>query len=185
MFEINTRGIIYLLLFEFILICIAGALIPQVDALQYYQEGLRNNPLELRISQGDSILLGKTYDFTGVSGLSQKFAYWKDWKIENTNCNPDKIIDIRPFKSGMNKSAILIDPAVWSPGDYFFWDEYECNISAWDSDLHITIPRNKPLAADNKLAFFVIRPNLIPITRPNTQMFAALPGYVSAFSNKT
>jgi hypothetical protein len=181
MFEINTKGIAYLLIVEFMLICLAGAFIPHVRALEYYQEGLHNDPLELRVSQGDTILLGKTYDLTGVSGLSYQFAYWKDWKIENTNCKPDKIIDIRPFKSGMNKSAIYLDPSIWSPGDWFFWDSYECNISQWSSEGRFTVARNKPLASDNKLAFFIIRPNPAPISRANIPMFSSLAGYESAY----
>lgn len=73
----------------------------------------KNNLLESSVKQGDTIYLGKTYDFSGVTGFSYEYAWWSDWKEENANCDPDKIIDIRYWKTLQEENAIYLDPKIW------------------------------------------------------------------------
>jgi hypothetical protein len=149
-------------------------LTPRVTAaeLQYYQSALHNDPLELMVSQGDTIYLGKTYDLSLVVGISGKLAWWKDWHQENFDCTPTKIIDIRS-----DRSAIYLNES----GNWWYWDDYECGLSYYDYSLHETVTRNSPLQHDNKLAFTVIKPKTLPLMLNHVSMFSPIAGYSSAF----
>lgn len=186
MVEINIRVILELMVAQAILIgalalVIAFMVPPAAAELQYYQSYYTNNPLQLRVNQGDHLFLGKIYDMEGVIGLSGKVAFWSDWKIENTNCAPSKIVDLR-----FSKRAIFLG-SQFSSGNWFFWDEYECNITSLDygngSKTGITrVERNAPLSHDNKLAFTIIKP---PASHHITEvhpMYLPIEKYESAYS---
>lgn len=154
--------------------------IPAHAALQYYQETPHNNPLELTVSQGDTLYLGKTYDLSMASGITHKFAFWKDWKVANTNCAPDKIIDVRYFSNHTNSSAVFINPDEWQAGDWYYWDETDCTITHYERGTGIVIA-NAPMPHDNKFAFTIIKPKSI-IPQWNPQLFTATEKYISAYS---
>ena len=112
-----------------------------------------NDPIESRPAQGDTLYLGKTYDLTGVSGVSRAYAYWKDWKLENTNCQPDRIVDINYYKTLTNREAVWLDPAIFTTGNWYYWDEIECNLTWYDFNNGTLMHQDKPFPSDNKLAF--------------------------------
>lgn len=186
MFKINIRVVSELMIAQVILIGVLALVLilmvpPAAAELQYYQSYYTNNPLQLRVNQGDHIFLGKIYDMEGVIGLSGKIAYWKDWKNENTDCAPSKIVDLR-----FSKRATFLGPQ-FSSGNWYFWDEYECNITSLDygngSKSGITrIERNAPLSHDNKLAFTIVNPpagHLITEVHP---MYLPIEKYESAYT---
>ena len=84
----------------------------------------QNDIYETVVHPGDTIVLGRTYDLTYVSGVSKAYAWWKDWKIEGSTCTPDLIIETDYIKTNgkMNQKSVFIDPKTWKTGDYFQWD---------------------------------------------------------------
>lgn len=110
------------------------------------------------VMQGNTIYQGKTYDLSGVSGLSYQFAHWNDWKVENTDCFPDEIKDIWYIRTGLNERAVPLD---WSVGNWYYWDWWECNLTHYDYSQLKTVNATEPLQADNKFAFTIITPPII------------------------
>ena len=131
---------------------------PVFGELQYFQEPPQNNPLDLRVNQGDTIYLGKTYDLSGVFGVTGQLAYWKNWKLENVNCNPDIVVDINYYRTRVNESAVYLSPKTWTLGNWYYWDAWECTITHYDFETHQVVQRNTPFDHDNKFAFKIISP---------------------------
>lgn len=148
--------------------------------LEYHQEGLKNNPLELYVSQGDRIYQGKTYDLSRVTGISYQYAHWNNWKDEDFTCTPDQIIDIWHIRTGINENAVQVN---WPLGNWYYWDWWECNLTHYDYSTQKTVQATTPLQNDNKLAFTVINPPYLPtLNNPIKEGFIPVPTYVSAYA---
>ena len=116
----------------------------------------QNNPLEYSVKQGDTIYLGKVYDFSKLAGFSKEYAFWQDWKKQNADCDPDKIIDTRYHTTFTNNKANYLDPKIWNTGDWYQWDGGECNLTHYNYETHEWEVSTDPLPADNKFAFRII-----------------------------
>lgn len=156
---------------------------PAVTLEYHIESSLQNDPLELYVTQGDKIYRGKTYDLSGVSGLSYQFAHWNDWKIENTDCSPDQINDIWYIRTGTNMRAVYLDPEKWSSGNWYYWDWWECNLTHYDYSKRKTVQATGPLQADNKLAFILINPltNAFNIKRETDASINPIQSYQSVY----
>lgn len=112
-----------------------------------------NDPLEFIVNPGDTLYLGKTYDLRKVYGFNGQFAWWSDWRIENTDCSPDLIIDTSYIKTNgkVSPDAVYLDPSQWKTGDWFQWngcfDQYVAGQ---------TTPNNVPYSQDNNYVFTII-----------------------------
>lgn len=122
-----------------------------------------NDPLSPTVKQGDTIYMGKVYDFSTLAGFSREYAHWHDWREEDLNCNPDVIVDTRYWSTLTNRKAVYIDPSQWLPGNWYQWDGYECNITHYNIDTHQWESRDEPLQSDNKYAFEIVAiPKVFP-----------------------
>jgi hypothetical protein len=157
----------------------------ETPALNYHQESTwqQNNPLEYRVTQMDRIYAGKTYDLTGTTGISYYYAHWNNWTKANNDCFPDKIIDIRYYRTLNNPKATYINPEQWTTGDWYYWDGDECNITHWDSATGTRVKATAPLQNDNKFAFTVKTPTdqQLPVPVP---YFVPLGKYESPFAKQ-
>lgn len=155
--------------------------------LNYHQETDKiNDPLVDYVTQGNTIYQGRVYDFSGITGAQYQYAWWKDWKLENTNCNPDRTMNIFYPETLINPKAVWLDPARWPVGDWYYWDMLECNITYYDHDTKKATQKNVPLQADNKLAFIIKKgpANIIP-AQYTIPMFIPVDGYKTAYPTTT
>lgn len=161
----NER-LIYLILIGIALTVGCCALIEATSAELLYSANFtpKNNLYEDYVHQGDTIYLGKTYDLTGVSGLSYEYAYWSDWKKEDTDCNPDKVVDIRYYRTFTTKNSVYLDPEVWNVGRWYAWNGYECNITYYDFESQERKTHDEPFQSENKFLFTIaIAPTPAPV----------------------
>lgn len=151
--------------------------------LNYHQESTwqQNSPLEYRPKQMDKLYLGKTYDLSGVTGISYYYAHWNLWQNANNNCNPDKIIDIRYYRTLTDPRSVYFDPKKWSAGDWYYWDGDECNLTHWDPVLKQRIKATAPLQQDNKFAFTLIKSPANPKIQKYPLNIQPLEKYQSVF----
>lgn len=189
----DLRSILLLLLF-----CIAGlAVFGHAHAenqtinethfvLNYHQDTPteKNTALNIRIKQGDTVYQGKTYDLTGVTGISYEYAHWNDWKWENFNCKPDKINIVRYYRNQINERSVWLDPEIWSVGNWYYWDSWECNITYFDTVNKTRVFKNQPLQQDNKFAFKIVKGPSIKLPAADPIKFMPLEQYTSAYSTK-
>ena len=194
-----SNDILYIsafIIFWFVLICVYPVSadpriepIPKItptQTLEYHQEPVQNDPLSLYVKQGDTIYLGKTYDLSGASGISYEYAFWSDWKQADQNCEPDRVIDIRYFRTLTNEQAVLLDPAKWAIGNWYYWDSWQCNITHYDYSEGKTVISTQPIQAENNLAFTIINHPQINLNIPR-EIGDSIPigGYRPVFSNST
>ena len=157
--DLDLGAMIGFIAFFIFLFVILYFLLPPVSAeTQYYQIAPQNDPLTPQVHQGDTLYLGKTYDLSLVTGVSSEYAYWKNWKAENTDCNPTKTMSVQYYHALVNKSSVMLKDDQWNIGEWYYWDEYECNLTYYDYETRQTVTRNKPFDHDNKLVFFIINP---------------------------
>jgi hypothetical protein len=102
----EVKNFILWLIIAFALILILAFLIPSVRAYPYIQQGQTINQTE-------------TYDMRSVYGWTGKFAHWEFYLDENTDVEPDHIVDLNK----MTKTyAIYIDPEIWVLGNWYQYD---------------------------------------------------------------
>jgi len=138
---------------------------PQENKVFYFNnETPQNNPREYTVKPGDTIYLGGTYDLTYVSGVSKQFAWWKDWKIESTDCTPDLVNTISYIETNgaVNPKMVYIDPAKYKVGNWWQWDG--CYIDTINSKSGEA--KWLPYANDNNLAFRIIYSPVTPTPSP-------------------
>lgn len=158
-------------------------ILPVSAATNYHQDTDRqkNDPLNPEVHQGDTIYLGKTYDLSFVTGVSNEYAYWTNWKVENTDCSPTKRVDIRYFQTFINKTSVTLNLNQWTAGDWYYWDSYECGMEYYDYETGQTLTRDRPFDHENKLAFHVIRPRSIPLQTIQIASIVPIKGYQTAY----
>jgi len=126
-----------------------------INGTLYYRNTTpQNDPMDLRVMPGDTIYQGRIYDLTHVIGVSKQFAWWKDWKYESNNCNPDRINSVSYIDTNgkENYKAVFIEPDEYPEGNWWQWDG--CFERYDFKSLTSTMV---PYMADNNLAFRVIR----------------------------
>lgn len=129
---------------------------PVNSTLQLYWVNLtpKNDIYGKKVMPGYTIALGRVYDLTYVSGVSKKYAWWKDYKVQGSNCYPDVIVNTSYVETNgkINPKSVYLDPQIWKVGDWYQWDGcYQ-------------LPYNKnhpeaqyvPYMRDNNLAFKII-----------------------------
>ena len=129
----------------------------------YNNETPQNDPKEWRVYPGDTIYLGGTYDLQYVMGTSKQFAWWKDWKYESTDCNPDVVntVSYIDTRGRVNPKMVYIDPELYKVGNWWQWDG--CFI---DQSTNSDKTNWLPYKADNNLAFRIIYPPVWPPITP-------------------
>ena len=187
-FKESFRILAYMLIFSIALFGISHLLIGQASAenatLEYHQEPLHNDPLELYVTQGDTLYLGKTYDLSGVTPITHLYAHWNNWKNENTDCFPSTVIDTWYIETLTDERAVWFDPLKWAVGDWFYWDPVECNIAHYDYSQMKTVVNSAPLPADNKLAFIIRQPPYDYVVRGSiiSEAFKPIGTYHTAYN---
>ena len=189
-FKESFRILAYMLIFSIALFGISHLLIGQASAenatLEYHQEPLHNDPLELYVTQGDTLYLGKTYDLSGVTPITHLYAHWNNWKNENTDCFPSTVIDTWYIETLTDERAVWLGGSKgWAVGDWYYWDPVECSISHYDYSQQKVVVNDAPLPADNKLAFIIINARAFDYTLSPPALDAAIKpidGYKSAFN---
>lgn len=136
---------------------------PQENKTFYYNNITpKNNPREFTIYPGDTIYLGGTYDLSYVAGVSKQFAWWKEWKREDTDCSPDIVntISYIDTNGAINPKMVYIDPAKYKIGNWWQWDgcykDTSASYKTGDPDKWL------PYMNDNNLAFRIIYPPVTP-----------------------
>lgn len=127
----------------------------------------QNDPKEWRVYPGDTIYLGGTYDLSYVMGISKQFAWWKDWKYQSTDCNPDLVNTVSYIDSrgAINPKMVYIDPEFYRTGNWWQWDG--CFVDPSSSkvgEVHWL-----PYKNDNNLAFRIIYPPVWPKPTPTIE----------------
>ena len=119
----------------------------------------QNDPKEFVVMPMDTIYLGGTYDLTNVKGISKQFAWWSDWKIEATDCNPTIVNSVSYVETNgaVDYKKVYIDPAKYRLGNWYQWDGCYTHYSK------IGGTQLLPYIKDNNLAFRIINP---PPTTP-------------------
>jgi hypothetical protein len=102
----EVRNFILWLLIAIILIFLLTLIIPIASAYPYIQQSGTINQTE-------------TYDMTSVYGWTGKFAHWDNSYDENTDVEPDQIVDLNKIKKSY---AVYIDPAIWKLGNWYQYD---------------------------------------------------------------
>ena len=94
------------------------------DHMYYNNLTPQNDLYTIQAHMGDTLIIGKHYDMTGVLGWNNSFAFWNDWKIAGSDCSPDITVDFDYIRTGaqINPSNLYIDPAWARQGD---WYQYE------------------------------------------------------------
>lgn len=150
-----------------IISCMFLVAIPPVSATDtfYYRNTTpQNNIYEKIVHPGDTIVLGRTYDLTYVSGTTKKYAWWNNWKIEGTTCTPDIIINTSYIdtKGMIRPDSVYLDPKQWKTGNWFQWDGcYELPYEKGQTE-----PRYAPYIRDNNLVFRIIYDPVPPTQIP-------------------
>lgn len=126
----------------------------------------QNDIYEKVVMPGDTIVLGRTYDLTYVSGSSKKFAWWKDKTVEAVNCKPDIINSISYIDTNgkIRQNNVTLNPENWTVGDWWQWDG--CFQMKFQQN-HIE-PQYQPYYQDNNLMFHVIYDPNPPTPVPTT-----------------
>jgi hypothetical protein len=101
----EVKNFILFLVIAIGLTILLGFLFPPASAYPY-------------VTQGSSINMSGTYDLEGVYGWTGKLAWWKTYYEEDTEIEPDVIIDLNNLKT----YAVYIDPSVWKLGNWYQWD---------------------------------------------------------------
>jgi hypothetical protein len=181
--SIRQLYLILIILAILVLVLFPVVIHPVSAELQYYQEAdrERNNPLDPVVRQGDTIYLGKTYDLSLVTGLSYTYAYWKNWKEESMDCSPDKIVDIRYYRTLINNTAVWINPDEFSIGSWYYWDQYECGLTYYDPESGQTLTRDRPFDHENKFVFTIIKPKNAVLQNAQLAIIEPLKGYQTAY----
>lgn len=118
----------------------------------------KNDPLEFIVYPGDTLYQGRNYNLEHVLGDSDQFAFWQNWKVAGTDCNPDRINDVNYINSNLtiNPHNIYLDSSKWPVGQYWGWDPCFWEYYA-ENNTEIQVPR----IHDNNLMFTIVYP---PIT---------------------
>jgi len=147
---------------------------------------LDNHFLQWRIEQGGEVYTGRSYDIRGAIGTSGFVAHWKDWKTEDTNCEPDTIIPVEYQESNgaVNPANFYIDPSAFPTGNYFQWDgchNWTVMIKNPDGSFH-TETRVGQYPNENRFAFTVKNPTKtsVPIIEPVPPLQYKPPAFVGA-----
>jgi hypothetical protein len=102
----EVKNFILWLIIALALILMLSFIVPLASAYPY-------------ITQGQTINQTETYDMRSVYGWTGKFAHWEYYLDENTDVEPDHIVDLNK----MTKTyAIYIDPSVWVVGNWYQYD---------------------------------------------------------------
>lgn len=120
----------------------------------------QNDIYEKVVYPGDTIVLGRTYDLTYVSGATKRFAWWSDSNIEGTTCTPDLINSISYIDTNgkSNPKNVTLDPEHWRTGNWWQWDGcYQLPYSRSEPEPRYTVYTN-----DNNLMFKIIRDPIPP-----------------------
>lgn len=147
---------------------------------------LENPFLQWQIHQGAEVYTGRSYDITGAIGTSGHIAHWSDWKIEDTDCQPDTIIPVRYISSNgaVDPGNFYINPVVFPTGNYFTWDGCrEWTILIKNPDGSFTTQTQTGQAPnENRFAFTVKAPKKVnvpvqrsPLSPPYTLPSFAVP----------
>lgn len=120
----------------------------------YYGDKPQNDIYNKTVMPGDTIVLGRTYDFTNVLGVSKKFAWWKDKTVEAVDCHPDIINSVSYIDTNgkIKQDNVTLDPENWTVGDWWQWDG--CFQMKFQQN-HIEA-QYQPYFQDNNLMFHVI-----------------------------
>jgi hypothetical protein len=105
-------------------------------------------------------------------GTSKQFAWWKDWKYESTDCNPDEVVTISYIdtRGAVNPKMVYIDPAKYKVGNWWQWDGCFVDRTSTASE-----PKWLPYKADNNLAFRIINPPYTPTPTPTPEIIIPTP----------
>lgn len=151
---ISPRSVI--IFFVLVLLLVSSVHASDVRNPFYYRNTTpQNDPNEFIVKPGDTIYLGKIYDLRYVMGSSKQFAWWKDWKVQGTDCSPDIVNSISYIDTWGNVTPknVYIDPAKYRIGNWWQWDgcfmdyNFKTGEKIW-----------RPYTADNNLAFRIVNP---------------------------
>ena len=139
---------------------------PQSNTTIFYYNNItpQNDPKEWRVYPGDTLYLGGTYDLSYVTGTTKQFAWWKDWKYESTDCNPDVVNSVSYIDTNgrINPKMVYLDPEKYKVGNWWQWDGCFIDPSPKkNGEIHWL-----PYKNDNSLAFRIIYPPVWPPITP-------------------
>jgi hypothetical protein len=120
----------------------------------------QNDIYEKVVYPGDTIVLGRTYDLTYVSGVNKRFAWWSDDNNEGMTCTPDIINNISYIDTGgkISPKNVTLDPDHWRTGNWWQWDGcYQLRYSRSEPEARYSV-----YTADNNLMFHIIRDPIPP-----------------------
>lgn len=142
--------------------------------------------LQWKIGQGAEVYTGRSYDIIGAIGTSDFIAHWKDWKTEDTDCQPDTIIPVRYVSSNgaVDPKNFYINPVAFPIGNYFAWDGCrEWTVLIKNPDGSFTNQTQTGQAPnENRFAFTVKAPNKViaPVHATSPLSPYILPAFVVA-----